>query len=375
MRILSVTPYYPPEGGGLERYAHEILRRLVQRGHEARALSFTRAEPAVTEMDGVPLERRRARLFLGNTPIDPTFRRHVTRVISDFRPDVVVAHTPVPFPAHAAFFAARRAGVPFVTVYHAGRLRGSSRLLDLAARLDRATVDRWMLQGSARIVAVGPYVRQNALRGLHDRTDIVPPGVDLARFTPCAGAGSDRVLFVGPLSRNYTWKGVDVLWSAFRQVHAERPDARLVLVGDGDRRVEFARRAAAEGLPVELPGRLSEEDLLREYRRAAVVVLPSVSDAESFGMVLAEANACGRPVVGSMVGGIPDFVEEGRNGLLARTGDATNLAERIVSLLGDDALSARLAREGRAKVQREHDWDRLADRTDAVLQRALACPV
>ena len=140
MRILAVTPYYDPEGGGLERYAHEVLRRLASRGHDVEALASTRTQLADGDHDGVHVARRRPWFALGNSPIDPELPGRVTHAIRRLAPDLVVAHTPVPFPAEMAFLAARKAGVPFVATYHAGCLRGSSRRLGALAAINRSTL-------------------------------------------------------------------------------------------------------------------------------------------------------------------------------------------------------------------------------------------
>lgn len=371
MRILAVTPYYAPEGGGLEQYAHAILSRLAARGHEVDAMSFTRLGLASTHHDGVHSDRQLATVLLGNSPLHPGFLGKVRKRIRDTRPDVVIGHTPVPFPAEMAYMAARREGVPFVATYHAGMMRGSTRLLGLLAALHRATFERRMIRGADHVIAVSPYVRDHALAHRRGPVTVIPPGVDAQHFhspEPLQGQG---ILFVAPLARSYAWKGVDVLWRAFGQVRGLLPAATLSLVGGGDRLDEFRRRATATDGAVRVLGRLHAGDLLEEYRRAAVVVLPSTTDAESFGMVLAEANACRRPVVASDVGGIPDFVGHGRNGYLARPGDPRDLAAKLVDVLVDEPRARDLGAQGRRFVLRQHDWGDLAVRTERVLQGVL----
>lgn len=370
MRILAVSPHFEPEGGGLERYAGSVLERLAARGHDVEAVALTKTGLPDAQQGGVTVRRLPARVRVGNTPVDPAFGGLVERAVRELSPDVVLAHTPVPFAAETAFRVARRHGIPFVPTYHAGRLRGSNPALDAVAGILRATVERRMLAGSARLIAVGPFVRDHALARHRDRVHVVPPGVDATRFRPGPRApdGND-VLFVGPLDRSYRWKGVDVLWRAFRSVRRSVPDATLTLVGDGDRAAEFAR--LAQGDPaVRLRGRLDEDGLIDAYRSARVVVLPSTTDAESFGMVLAEANACGRPVVASRVGGVPDFVRPGDNGLLALPGDAADLADKLLAVLRDPGHADAMGERGRERVLREHDWDDLALETERVLDVA-----
>ncbi|MBW3584242.1 MAG: glycosyltransferase family 4 protein [Euryarchaeota archaeon] len=370
MRILATTPYYEPEGGGLERYAHAVLRRLAARGHTVEVIAFTKGEEGDEVLDGVPVHRVRTRLRLGNTPLDPGFFTKVRRRIRAFGPDLMVAHTPVPFPAEMAYLAARKEGIPFVTTYHAGRLLGSAPHLQAFAALDRVTFERAMLGGSAGIVAVSPFVRDNALAAHKERTCIVPPGVDRSVFSPGGRSDGRTILFAGPLSRSYSWKGLDVLLEAFRIVKVRMPDARLMLVGEGDRMQELERFAEEVG-DVSLPGRLPEQGLVEAYRGSAVTVLPSTSDAESFGMVLAEANACGRPVVGSRIGGIPYLVRHGDNGLLAAPGDPVDLAERILEVLSDPEEATRMGARGRHRIAADHDWDRLTSATEEVLEDAV----
>ena len=372
MRILAVTPYYSPEGGGLERYAQAILGRLAARGHQVETMAFTRTGLADSCDAGVDVRRTRASLTLGNTPLHPGFYAKVSRRIRDLRPDIVVAHTPVPFPAEMAFLAARRAGVPFVVTYHAGALRGSSAGLAMLAAVDRATLERRMIAQADHLIAVGPYVRDHALAGARAPVTLVPPGVDAARFRCTTPALGRDILFVAPLDQSYHWKGVDVLWRAFGRIRRCMPDATLTLVGAGDRLEEFRRRARHHPSVVRVLGRIPEADLVREYRRAAVVVLPSTTDAEAFGMVLAEANACGRPVVASRIGGIPDFVSHGHNGLLVEPGEHEDLEAKLLEVLGDEDDAFDMGARGRERVLRHHDWDTLALRTETAFQAALA---
>ena len=372
MRIVSVTPYYSPEGGGLERYADSILRRLEARGHDVQVHTFTRNAAQDGPVGGVEVHRHRPRFVFGNSPVDPAFLPQLAKTLRSFRPDVVLGHTPVPFAAEMAFLAASRARLPFVATYHSGRLHGTSPFLSVVARLHRATLQRRMLASSAKLIAVAPYVRDHALAQHKERVTIIRPGVDAATFSSNTPAPERVILHVAPLSRSYAWKGIDVLWDAFKIVHSEMPDAVLRIVGVGDRLAYFRARAMKEQLPVEFLGRVSETDLVDAYRRSTVLTLPSITDAEAFPCVLVEANACSRPVVASRIGGIPDFVRDGENGFLARAGDPADLAAKLLLALEDPDRARSMGRSGRERVVREHNWDNLAAATESVLEQAIA---
>lgn len=345
MNVLVATPWLYPRGGGLERYATTIADELRKVGHEITLIGHG--------------EEITASLTLSNTPLSRSIYTQARRILREVRPDIVHVHTPVPGTAELVAYAARREGTPYVVTYHAGKLGAPRGLLSLAARIHGATFERQMLAGAAGHIAVSPFVAGHALA--RHPADIVPPGVDAEKFcertTPIAG----RVLFVGPVSRAYAWKGLAILADAVERV----PGAHLRLVGDGD----LADRYRARGASV--TGRVSEAQLVDEYNQASVVVLPSLTSAESFGMVLAEANACGRPVIGSDIGGIPSFVRQGENGILVPPGERDLLADAIRGLLADPSRARKMGAFGRAIVQRSHRWPDLAAKTAAVYERAL----
>lgn len=374
MRILGVTPYYLPEGGGLERYAHEGFQRLAARGHEVHVVSFTKRERSVDLLDGVTVDRHVPWRIVSNTPVSPGFYGTLTTLIEEYEPDVVSAHGPVPFPLEMAALACRRTGVPLVMTYHAGRLDGGSPLLDAIAAVDRATLEAHAFRQASRIIAVSEFVKHNAAQRHPEKVAVIPPGVDHTRFTPAAvDVASRDVLFVGSVSRSYAWKGFETLYRAFRRVAAEVPDATLSVVGTGDLVGHYAALAARDGLAerVRFLGRLPEPELVEAYRHTAVACLPSTSPAESFGMVLAEANACGKPVVASRIGGIPEVVAEGATGLLVTPGDADALAEALAWTLTNPEAARRMGTEGRARILANHDWDRIVERTESVLLDAV----
>lgn len=363
MRILSVSPYWAPEGGGLERYAREIAVRLAQRGHDVRAIAFARvAPPGAFEDTGVPVDLVEADFRISNTPLARGFRRRIEDAIDAFEPDVVVAHGPVPFPLEMAALACRGRDVAFVPVVHAGALEGGNLALNALARLDRATLFAHACRRANRIVAVSAFVRDGILAKHARKTHVVAPGVDLDRFRIGPPADASTVAFVGPLDAAYAWKGFDFLWDAVRIA-----GVRLLVVGDGDRRARWERRAKLDSVDVEFLGRVDEPALVRAYHAAGAVVLPSISDAESFGMVLAEGNACGRPAVGTRVGGIPGFVRDGDNGLLVPPGDAAALGQALAQLADDPILARRLGARGRRLVEAEHGWAGITARFEAAL--------
>ena len=180
------------------------------------------------------------------------------------------------------------------------------------------------------------------------------------------------MLYVGRLERTSRWKGAQVLVEAFARVREQVPAARLVFVGDGDDAPGCAARPSSSASRTRSTGsaECAHDELPAHYRAAAVTVLPSLTESESFGMTLVESMACGRPVVGSDVGGIPFVVRDGVDGVLVAPGDVGALAGALADLLLDPVRAARLGAAGRVAARDRWDWRHQEERTVQVLQDA-----
>lgn len=209
-------------------------------------------------------------------------------------------------------------------------------------------------------VVVSPSTRDDLVRrGLpRDRIVVIPNGLDHARFSPQVGSREDDlVVFVGRLEY---YKGVDVLLEAWPRVLAERPGARLVLVGAGTAEQALQQVASSGKLDasVDFQGFVSEEKKIDWMRRASVVVQPS--HKEGWGLTVLEANACGTPVVATAVPGLRDSVRDGQTGLLVGRANPEELARGVVRVLSDEDLRERLSTGALAWSERFR-WDEVAD--------------
>jgi glycosyltransferase involved in cell wall biosynthesis len=157
------------------------------------------------------------------------------------------------------------------------------------------------------------------------------------------------VLFAGG---NMQRKGLEMLIRAAPRVLAVRPDVEFCVVGRDANLPKMQTLCTRLGVErcFEFRGWMPNDELLQLYRRAGVFVMPSLMEA--FGVAFLEAMASGTPVVGTNVGGIPELVKHGENGLLVEPDDPTGLAEAILAVLGNPQLAARLARNGRSTAQR-----------------------
>jgi glycosyltransferase involved in cell wall biosynthesis len=275
----------------------------------------------------------------------------IARELRRFRPQAVVAQG-----AHetAAALAARRlAGVETAVIADVhGDYRAPTRLYGSRLRgVLNVVADRTAktaLRRADGIRTVTGYttalVRELGL----EPADEFPAYMDFESFLqrpPAPLPDRPQALFVGVLER---YKNIDGLAAAWRRVAGSAPGARLHAVGTGSLAGVVERLAADLPEQVTWTPRLSQQDLSVALDESTCLVLPSRS--EGMGRVVVEAFCRGRGVVGSRVGGIPDLVEDGANGLLVEPGDVDALADALHRVLSDRALAERLGRGAHASA-------------------------
>jgi glycosyltransferase involved in cell wall biosynthesis len=280
------------------------------------------------------------------------------------RADLVQLATPGPM-GLAGLIAARMLGLPVIAQYHtevadyAARITGLPfvkglveplvgwfyRQAELCLAPSQTVVDRLTALGIARIVRV-------------------PRGVDLERFDPAhrareslAGlgiAGGPVALYVGRLSRE---KNLDTLRAAWTEVHARRPDATLVVVGDGP------QRHALDGPGVIATGPLHGQALATVFASADVFAL--ASETETFGNVVVEAAASGLPAIVAAAGAAHEHVVDGVTGMVLDGGDPAAFAHAILALFDDAPRRLAMGRAARSHAA-HYDMRRAVDATWAI---------
>jgi len=272
--------------------------------------------------------------------------------------DLVDAHYAFPDGAAGARVA-RELGVPFVL-----SVRGSD--LEVIARdgARRAPIER-ALRDAGAVIAVSRSLERRALElgAAAERTHVVPNGVDIVRFRPLDRAASREALgiplderMILAVARLDPVKGLDLLAAAVAALLAREgmgaARARVVGDGPGRRAVEGAIRRSGAGDAVRLEGARAPDALPLWYAASDVVCL--LSHSEGCPNVVLEALACGRPVVATDVGGIPDLVQDGENGFLVRTREPGHVADRLAAALSRNWDSAAIAAGAR------RSWDAVA---------------
>ena len=297
---------------------------------------------------------------------DRRFTGQVMDILDRFDSHVLLAHF-----GHTALSllpAAERSGVPVVAHFHG---------TDLSDSLITNRWYRWSLKRCLNrfrhCIVVGAHQRDTltALGMPPERVHLLPCGVPTERFRPASVPRQGPFRFA-TVARLVVSKGIDVSIRAFAEVHGSVPETELVIVGDGPERenLEALAGSLSLGAAVQFVGMKREDEVVRLLQDSDALLHHSLEHrrwVEGFGVAVAEASACGLPVVVSRSGGLVDQVVDGETGFIVPMGDHEAMATAMKRLCEDRDLARRMGRNGRERMIREYDSRSQAGRLRDIL--------
>ncbi|MEM3393345.1 MAG: glycosyltransferase family 4 protein [Candidatus Bathyarchaeia archaeon] len=292
--------------------------------------------------------------------------------------DVIHANFPNPYNASLAGLKALLQKIPSVITWH-NDLPSVTKASKILVFLHDSFLAPIYLRWFKKIIATSKLYLEGSriLQKLKDKVVVIPNGVDCERFNPSVKGEEVKaryclknfkvVLFVGALTKWHKYKGLDVLLKAFKLVIKDYEGARLLIVGEGNLKGEYQKQCASLGLvnKVIFAGNVPDEFLPKFYAASDMLILPSKDRSEGFGLTILEANASGKPAIGSNVGGIPSVIKHGVNGLLVPPFNEEALASSILTLLRNEELAKRMGEAGR-RIAEAQDWRRIAEAVEKI---------
>lgn len=402
MRILMLSWEYPPHNvGGLGKHVTELVPALARLGVEIHLLTprwvggmgeevveATQMDAAHTEPVPATIYRieppaaHMADFFTGAWRTNVSIEDRGRELIDAGAFDLIHAHDwLVAFAGVALKHSAR---LPLLATIHAteyGRNRGLP-----TADMPRAihNVEWWLTYEAWRVICCSQFMAseiQTAFQAPLDKLDIIPNGVDTARFDALVGedlsdfrrrfaADDEEIIFY--VGRIVQEKGVHVLVQAMTRILASRPSAKLVVAGTGGSLVSARALADQLGLggKAYFTGFISDDDRDRLLRVADVSVFPSLY--EPFGIVALEAMAARSPVVATDVGGLGEVIEPHETGIIVRPDDPDSLAWGVLHTLDRPDWARARVENAYSMVRERYNWDVIARATRATYERVIA---
>jgi len=363
LRILSIgglVPWHPQAGGG-QIIAYKTSEALVRAGHQVHYLAISPASYE-RQVDWGEVEYTPSGLgLLEAVRLAP----RLARSGSTNEYDVIHVHLGGETVGYCLAYAlARRMGLKarLVLSMYAPRAYAFPRSVG-------EVITAVSCHSADLVLCLSEFSKRDISRAYRvplSKIGVTYAGVD-SSFSPDTSPHQRRddqpfsLLFCGRLNGPHEQKGVDVLLKSFSTV-LKNHKAVLNIIDTGPRLPQYQALAEKLGISeqVRFLGFVEHQDMPRHYQQADLFVLPS--RRESFGLVLAEAMACGLPVVATTAGAIPEVVEDGVTGLLVPPDDPDALANALVSLLDDRPRMKAVGAAGARQVSDHFTWDRVAQR-------------
>jgi len=374
MKIALVSPYDFAYPGGVTNHISSLERYLTRMGHEVKIIApASKAVPTFGDRF-IPIGKPRPVPSSGSIAritISPNLSYKIKAVLDREKFDIIHLHEPLcPMLCTTVL---RLSQTATIGTFHAFGGRPS---YNWARPLIKLYMKKWNRKLDGKIAVSEPameYVNQH-FPGYYN---IIPNGVDLEHFSPDVSPfdefcdGKVNILFVGRLERR---KGLKYLLEAYKKAKTEVANSRLIVVGPGTRpRRKYEKWVTRNGVKdVVFNGYVAYEELPRYYKTADIFCAPATG-AESFGIILLEAMAMGKPVVASNLGGYARVLTHGADGLLVPPKDGEKLAQALISLMTDESLRQQMGARGRLKAE-EYSWERITQRVFSYYVRVLSEP-
>lgn len=366
---------YPPLPGGDGVYVREIGHILAKKGFQIHVITRGRSKGVKKELPKYTVHRVSkftGRSFSRRLQLASKFATCALKLDKQEKFDLI--HAQGNLPAVAASVCSKLHGTPVVLTIHG---TWPTQLLKMTSRWGEAlgALEKFILtkRKYAAIIAVDSYSFSVAKKNrLTKKIFQIPNGVNLKQFqrkanekrfckllkiAPRKMAGVKRILFVGRLIPQ---KAPENLLKTFAGV-SKKVNSVLILVGSGELKKDIEKEIKRHSLEdkVFILSGPSDEDLINFYLRSDVFVLPS--RWEGFPLVVVEAMACGKPIVATNVGGVPDVVDE-KVGILVKVGNVPALEKALLKLLTDKKLYAKLSKNCKNR-SKKYDWSAITDQT------------
>ena len=362
MKIALVSPYDFAYPGGVTNHISYLEHHFTRMGHEVKIIAP--ASKAVSNLGDrfiligkprpIPVSGSIARIT-----ISPWLSSRIKATLDQEKFDVIHLHEPLmPMLCTTVLRLSNR---PNMGTFHAS---GARSWYNYGTPLAKLLLSKWFRKLDGKI-AVSELAMDCINKHFPGYYNIIPNGVDLEHFSPDVSPidefcdGKLNILFAGRLEKR---KGLNYLLKAYKQVKQEIPDSRLIVVGPGIRlRRKYEKQVKRSDLKdVVFVGYVSDDELPRYYKTADIFCAPATG-WESFGIILLEAMAVGKPIVASNVEGYASLITHGAEGWLVPPRDEQALAQSLITLLRDEPLRQEMGAKGRLKAQ-DFAWENIAQR-------------
>lgn len=371
MKVCHLINSYPLPTGGMQSYCYNLAYELSKHGHEIHVyVSGIVSQSACNK--GFEVKRFKPIFNLGKATFSPSL---ILSLLKE-RFDLVHVHLPFPFGFEIALVITKLRKIPIVATYQCSIESYRGNLFKKFFFESYNYVNRHLLNYLDKIIfSTSDYLKSTKVSNL--KTSIIPIGVDLNRFKPLNKESTRKrlglpiskfiVLFVGNMdTHNYYKKGVGYLLNAAQLIKRRLPNIYISLIGKRDENIARITNNVCKKQNlhdvVKFFGVVSDKNLPLYYAASDILILPSVSKLEAFGIVLLEAMASGLPVIGSDIPGVRSVIKSSEAGFLVKPKSSQDIVRKIARV----SRLKNLDKIARKSAEENYDWEIIVKQIERV---------
>lgn len=369
MKLVVIIPYFYPRIGGLENYALKICEGLLKKGWKITVITSNQNgnEEVRDTVKNIEVIRLGTTFRASNTPVGLSWSKRIHELLIEIKPDLVNAHTPVPFISDLGISEAKKLGLPSVLTYQNDIFKDNI-IFRFISFLYYSLLGNRTLSLSDKIIITSKHYGEisDKLRPYSSKLEVIPPGVNVSPLINKKKEEPQYILFVGQLDTTHRHKGLNYLIESMKILKSKSLNVNLVVIGKGDDLDRYKKLVEEANLKdnVSFKGFVADKDMPSYYANALCLCLPSTSQSEGFGMVIIEAASQMTPSIGSKVGGIPSVILDGKTGLLVNPRDSRSLSDALEYLIKNNSEAKKMGSEAYKRVINDFTWEKQIEKTD-----------
>lgn len=367
MRIIQITPEFPPNCGGIGYYVFYLSKELIKMGHDISVILRSRNGSSYNHKL-IPVRKVKAP---GISPLNLSiFAKKLEKILAQEKKDLVHIHSsvmpvlnchcPVMVTAHWC----NKEGIP---AFHRPIKDLDSLYRNIMLPI-YTKIESKLAKSCQKLTVVSDSLRKEFEKHYNIESDVIYNAVDMELFNFNPEINKENaILFTGKLGSG---KGILDLLKIAEMLKKSHSKTKLYIIGNGPLKNSIKKGIKKNGLNnVEMISQLKHPELIKYYQRAKIFVLPTYY--EGFPTTVLEAMACALPVIATNVSGIPEQIDEGVNGFMITPGDIQSFYKRIVELLESPEKRLTMGQNARKKVFEKFTWNRVAKKIADMYEQML----
>jgi len=361
MKLLVVTPYFYPKIGGLENYAYNLCIGLKKKykWDIVVVTSNHKEKKNITEtINGLKVYRLAPWFKFSNTPINPLWFFAIKKIIKKEKPNIINAHTPVPFIADLAALTA--GNIPFFVTYHAFSLyKYNNALFNLLINLYKK-VENVLFKKANKIIVVSDVIKNSIPKRFSKKIEVIYNAIsinEIPKVKKSRKQKQENIVFIGSLDKSHEWKGLDEVLLAIKlYCDKTKKDINLFIIGDGDNKSNYQKLVIEYGITkqVKFFGRKEGEEKNKILEEATLAIIYPKSSNDAFPTVALEYWAHSLPIIAANIMPINKIFRDGQIAYLVNPNDPAALVKALEDVINNNILAEKIAQGGYKELRTKY---------------------